>query len=133
MKKKLIIILASLFTLAAAWMWFAPRIRVDLAAWRHDPSAMSLGNSPLIHKSWAHLPEGIEIGLIHLKDRGTVKYWFISRHEQPGIGITRFDFPDGTTAYLRGYFCCEVQMPDEAVGDKQALLAFIGRSNRIHP
>ena len=65
-----------------------------------------------MHKSRKVLPSGIEAGLLHLGDGTDVKYWFINRHVQPGLGTTRFDFADGQTSYLHGCFCCEVALPE---------------------
>jgi len=95
-------------------MWLAPRIRVDLAARDYDPSKMDLWRVDSMHKSRSRkpLPNGMEIGLLHLSDGTNVKYWFISRHVQPGRGITRFDSVDGRSAYLHGCFCCEVSVPE---------------------
>ena len=127
MKKKITLILLFALMLGAVWMYFAPRIRVDLAARQHDPAKMKLTRIESMGKSFRRLPNKIECGLVHLEDGSQVKYWFVSKHVQPGLGITRFDFPDGETAYLSGAFCCEMALGGEGVADKAALLAFIGK------
>lgn len=107
------------------WMLVAPRVLIDLAARNHDPSKMKLQRVVLMHKSTGTLPNSIQIGFVHLDNGSQVKFWFISNHVQPGKGLTRFDFPDGQTAYLSGAFCCEVWVSDEAVKNKESLLAYI--------
>ncbi len=111
MKKKLLIIFSILVACSGTWMWFAPRVRLDLTARNFDPSKLKLRRVDLMHKSWMSLPNGIEAGLLHLSDGTDVKYWFISGHDQPGSGTTRFDSMDGKTTYLHGCFCCEVWLP----------------------
>ena len=125
MKKKITLILLLALMLGATWLYFAPRIRVDLAARRYDPDRIKLTHIESMGKSHRRLPNKIECGLIHLEDGSEVKYWFVSKHVQPGLGLTRFDFPDGETAYLSGAFCCEMALGGEGVADKAALLAFI--------
>jgi hypothetical protein len=115
------------------WMALAPRIRVDLAARFHDPDEMKLHHVPLMHKSSGALPNQIQLGHIHLTDGGKVKFWYISGHVQPGSGLSRFDFQDGGTAYLRGAFCCEVWVSDEAVKDENTLLRFIAKMDGSPP
>lgn len=114
MKKRILIAAIVLLSLGAIWMWFAPRIRVDMAARKYDPNKMDLWRIDSMHKSLMRkpLPNGMEIGLLHLTDGSNVKYWFVSRHVQPGLGTTRFDSADGRSAYLHGRFCCEVSLPE---------------------
>lgn len=133
MKKKIALLGLLAVCVCAAWLFAAPRIRVDLAARGHDPSGMKLNDVALMHKSHASLPNGIQTGLIHLQDGGRVKYWFISKHVQPGKGLTRFDFKDGQIAYLSGTFCCEVWVSDDAAKNKESLLAYIARVDGSMP
>lgn len=72
---------------------------------------MELSRIDSMHKSHKALPNGIETGLLHLGDGTYVKYWFISKHIQPGRGTTRFESVDGKTIYFSGYYCCEVSLP----------------------
>ena len=110
MKKRLIYASMVLLVLGVVWMWFAPRIRVDLAARQYNPLELTLNPCLPASKSYKWLPNGIEVGLIHLRDGTVVKYWFVSKHVQPGLGTTRFDSVDGKTVYLHGCYCCEVVM-----------------------
>lgn len=84
-------------------------------------------------KSSGILPNAIQTGLIHLEDGSHVKFWFINKHVQPGMGLTRFDFQDGQKAYLSGAFCCEVWVSDEAVKNKDSLLNYIAEVDGSMP
>ena len=112
MKKRLILVSTILVALGVVWMWFAPRIRVDYAARYYNPHELDLSRVDPMHKSLKVLPNGIEVGLLHLSDGTDVKYWFINRHVQPGLGTTRFDSSDGRTTYIHGVYCCEVSVPE---------------------
>jgi len=125
MKKRIAPFLLVALMAAAAWMYFAPRIRVDLAARQHNPAEMKLVRFGTMGKSFRRLPNDIECGLVHLEDGSQAKYWFVSKHVQPGLGLTRFDFPDGETAYLSGGFCCEMALGGKGIADKGELLAHI--------
>jgi hypothetical protein len=133
MKKKITLILLFALLALVAWVYFSPRIRVDLAARQHDPAKMKLFHSEIMNKSYARLPNDFECGLVHLSDGSAVKYWFINRHVQPGLGLTRFDFPDEETVYLRGVFCCEVWLDGEAMSGKASLLAYIAKWDGTSP
>lgn len=138
MKKAIALILSLTLVAMAAWMHSESRAKVnlsekvDLAASQYDPAGMELERIDPV-KSRALLPDGIECGLLHLGDGSEVKFWFLSHHIGRGLGITRFDFADGTKAYLRGYFCCEVEVGDGAASNKTALLAFIAEKDGTPP
>ena len=125
MKKKIALLALLVVCGFIVWMLVAPRILIDHAARNHDPSKMKLHRVELMHKSTGTLSNSIQTGFIHLDNGSQVKFWFISNHVQPGKGLTRFDFPDGQTAYLSGAFCCEVWVSDQAVKNKESLLAYI--------
>jgi hypothetical protein len=133
MKRKLLLSALLLTVALAAWMYFAPRVRVDHAARNNDPAKMDLWNLPTMCKSMKRLPNGVEVGLIHLQDASEVRYWFVSGHVQPGAGLTRFDFPDGETAYLGGVFCCEVWIRESALKNKVSMLRFISEFDGASP
>jgi hypothetical protein len=133
MKKKIAIIVFLTVCVFIAWMFVAPRIRVDLAARSHDPAEMNLNFIAQMHKSSRTLPNKIQTGLIHLESGDQVKYWFISNHVQPGLGLTRFDFEDGQTAYLSGAYCCEVWVSNEAVKNKDTFLDYIAAVDGTPP
>lgn len=40
---------------------------------------------------------------------------------------------NGETSYMGGYFCCEVQLPDEQLQSLDALKAFIQQHDGISP
>lgn len=96
-------------------------------------SKLKLNDVPLMHKSAGSLRNAIQTGLIHLQDGSQVKYWFVSKHVQPGKGRTRFDFQDGQTAYLSGAFCCEVWVSDDAIKNKESMLSYIAAVDGTMP
>lgn len=60
----------------------------------------------------AFTKEGIEYGIITLQNGEKIKYWFESHHmSKDQMGGTLFEMPDGELVFIRGYFCCEVQLP----------------------
>ena len=122
---KKLIIFTLLLAVGIAWLVFRARIKVELAAMRHDPSALKLSSSypPLIQS--ASISNDVQTGLVALPDGEKVKFWFVSHHIT-GPGCTRFDFSDGTRRYMMGsYFCCEVQIPVKDVKNRTELIAFI--------
>ena len=125
MKRKVLISAIFLIVSFGGWMYFAPRIRVDLAAGRYDPNKLDLRHIPTMQKSMRRTSDEIETGFLHLKDGSKVKYWYVSGHVQPGLGLTRFDFADGEAAYLSGVFCCEVGIGEAGLENKASLLKFI--------
>jgi len=138
MKETFALILLLSLVVLAAWKDYESRGKANLegtlnsAANQYDPAGMSLSRAEPM-KSHTLLPDGIECGLLHLADGSEVKFWFLSHHIGPGLGLTRFDFADGTRAYLRGYFCCEVEVKDEAISDKASLLAFLAEKDGTPP
>ncbi len=108
--------------LIAVAVWYLgqteSRRRVLLAASLHDPSAMSLelpGAHPSIRRTF--LKEHIEAGLVSLGDGSLVRYWFCSHHlvDDGDLGATLFRLPDGTDLWMDGYFCCEMDPPEESL------------------
>lgn len=75
----------------------------------------------------------IETGIITLLDGDTVKYWFQSHHLRDDSGLTLFRLSDGSEKVLRGWFCCEVQLPEEGFANKEALLSFIEKKDGVGP
>lgn len=106
-------------------MVFRARIKVDLAAMRYDPSTLKLNSTDGLLIQSTFISSGLQTGLVALPDGEKVKFWFVSHHVA-GPGCTRFDFGDGTRRYMTGsYFCCEVQIPVQAVRNRSDLIAFI--------
>lgn len=56
---------------------------------------------------------GIEYGIIELENSAKIKYWFKSHDNSNNPnGMTLFELPDGSLRFIEGYFCCEVQLPN---------------------
>jgi hypothetical protein len=120
-----------LLGLFAGGFWYSgstqSRRMVRLASVLHDPSAMGLekpGNHERVRR--VRLPDHIEAGLITLGDGARVRYWFCSHHLVEGgdLGATLFRLPDGTGLWMDGYFCCEMDPPDESLVSVAALRSF---------
>ena len=59
-------------------------------------------------------PDGIEYGIIKLENAEKIKYWFESHHiSNDQVGGTLVEMPNGELEFIEGYFCCEVQLPNE--------------------
>ena len=103
MSLKRIALLLFVAGIASAIVWYlvAPRIRLEAAARDFDPATLPLTPVSLFNKSCTKLENGMEAGTVRLKSGEVVRYWFISRHTQPGSGLTRFDFPGGESVYMR--------------------------------
>lgn len=57
----------------------------------------------------------VEYGIIVFPNKDTVKYWFLSHHiAKDHLGGTLFEFPKGKTKFVKGVFCCELQLPKES-------------------
>lgn len=103
------------------------RCQVLLAAALHDPSVMVLelpGANASIRR--IRLKDNIEAGLITLGDGARVRYWFCSHHLVEGgdLGATLFRLPDGSNLWMDGYFCCEMDPPEESLVSVAALRSF---------
>ncbi len=72
------------------------------------------------------LQDNIEAGLIILGDGARVRYWFCSHHLVEGgdLGATLFRLPDGSDLWMDGYFCCEMDPPEESLVSVAALRSF---------
>jgi len=122
----------------AVWYWGSPQSRrmVQLAASLHDPSAMVL-ELPGAHASIrrTQLKDHIEAGLITLGDGARVRYWFCSHHLVEGgdLGATLFRLPDGTDLWMDGYFCCEMDPPEESLVSVTALRSFAAAMDGLNP
>lgn len=125
LRRAIVILLVILVAGGALWLAVAQRVRLDHTASRHDPASMELVPNDMFNKSFMRLENGVEAGLVQLDQGGPVRYWFINRHVQPGSGLTRFDFPDGDSAYMSGAYCCEVIISDEGASSEAALRGFI--------
>gem|GEM_PF-1415050 len=92
-----------------------------------DPSAMVL-ELPGAHASIrrTQLKDNIEAGLITLGDGARVRYWFCSHHLVEGgdLGAPLFRLPDGSNLWMDGYFCCEIDPPEDSLVSVVALRSF---------
>ena len=126
--------------LVAGGLWYSgstqSRRMVRLASVLHDPSAMGL-EQPGANERFRRvlLPDHIEAGLITLGDGARVRYWFCSHHlvESGDLGATLFRLPDGTGLWMDGYFCCEMDPPDESLVSVAALRAFASAMDGTSP
>lgn len=55
---------------------------------------------------------GIQHGIITLKNKEEIKFWFISHHFLSDKGGTIYEFPNGDKKFISGMHCCEVQFND---------------------
>ncbi|MBP0611843.1 hypothetical protein J8J42_02140 [Chryseobacterium sp. cx-311] len=79
--------------------------------------------------------DGIEYGVITLENSEKVKYWFQSHHiGEDGIGGTLFELPNGKLKFIKGYFCCEVQLPKKGnFKNSKEFIAEMEKVDGIHP
>jgi hypothetical protein len=111
----------------------------EAAAWRdlfHDvpaqplaPTATQITDGPLSAKLASN---NNEIGSIRLGNGDTWRFAFRSHHLMGGPdSFSAFAGPSGTFRVRGDYFCCEVQVPPEAVSkDSKEFVAFL---RRVHP
>ncbi len=102
-----------------------------------DPATLTLKQGYNSYVQRIIIPEEkIETGIIKLKDGSSSKYWFRSHHLVDGIegiGGTWFKMSNGTEKYMAGYFCCELQLPDEQPSSLKELMEFINEHHGISP
>jgi hypothetical protein len=83
-----------------------------------------------------HLKDGTETGIITFADGDSACFWFLSHHladDVEDIGGTFFKSSDGSTAFMSGYFCCELQLPDKQLASLVELRSFIKTYDGVHP
>ena len=104
-----------------------------VVAMENDPATLALerGYNTYIRRTF--LKDRTETGIIDLKDGSSSKYWFRSHHLSHDIGGTWFRMSDGQEVYMAGYFCCEVQLPEEQLGSLAALRDFINEHDGVAP
>lgn len=100
---------------------------------QHDPSSLELEAGYNDYVRRAFLSDRTEVGIIQMKDGATSKYWFRSHHLVDDIGGTWFQMSDGTTTYMAGWFCCEVQLPEKPIESLDELTAFIRKRHGTSP
>jgi hypothetical protein len=99
-----------------------------------DPSTIPLEAGFNKYVSRAFLNDGaVETGIIRLNDGDTVKYWFQSHHMRNDSGVTVFRLSDGQKIVMHGWFCCEVQLPEEGFQNRQTFLDYVAKHDGIGP
>ena len=81
----------------------------------------------------AILADGTEAGVIRCRDGSSSRYWFRSHHLTHDDGGTLFRFSDGTELFMSGWFCCEVQLPEQQLASLVELRAFIREHHGVSP
>lgn len=99
----------------------------------NDPAKLSLEEGFNKYVRRTQLNGLTETGIITLKDGSSSKYWFQSHHLTKDAGGTWFVMSDGQEMFMAGWFCCEVQLPDEQLESLPALRQFIRKHHDIAP
>ena len=97
------------------------------------PASLSLGQGFNGYVRRAILDDGTEAGIISCRDGSSSRFWFRSHHLTHDDGGTLFRFSDGTEVFMSGYFCCEVQLPDQQIASLRDLRAFIQQHHGVSP
>ena len=93
------------------------------------PAEVQITDGPL---SARITPDNNEAGSIRLANGDTWRFAFRSHHVVGGPdSFSVFAGPSGTFRVRGDYFCCEVQIPDEALSKDSA--AFVAFLHRVHP
>lgn len=98
-----------------------------------DPASLALGPGYNDYVRRAFLPDLTEAGIITCRDGSSSRYWFRSHHLTHDDGGTLFRFSDGRRIFMSGWFCCEVQLPEQQLASLAELEAFIRRYDGISP
>ncbi len=98
-----------------------------------DPPSIPLAPGFNDYVRRAILPDGTEVGVIRCRDGSSSRFWFRSHHRTRDDGCTLFRFSDGTEVFMTGYFCCEVQLPEQQLASLAELRGFIQEHDGISP
>ena len=98
-----------------------------------DPTSISLASAFNDYVRRAVLPDGTEVGVISCRDGSSSRFWFRSHHLTRDDGCTLFRFSDGTHVFMTGFFCCEVQLPEQRPASVAELRGFIREHDGISP
>jgi hypothetical protein len=98
-----------------------------------DPAALSLEQGYNDYVRRAILADGTEAGIICCRDGSFSRFWFRSHHLTRDDGGTFFRFSDSTAVFMSGYFCCEVQLPEQQMATLDDLRAFIQKHHGVSP
>ena len=78
--------------------------------------------------------DGVEYGIITLKNNQQIKFWFVSHHIMSDKGGTIYEFPDGEKIFISGMHCYEVQFHDaNSLKDLPAFQNYIEPKNGTKP
>lgn len=99
----------------------------------NDPAKLSLEEGFNKYVRRTQLNDHTETGIITLKDGSSSKYWFQSHHLTKDAGGTWFVMSDGQEMFMAGWFCCEVQLPEEQLESLPTLRQFIRKHHDIAP
>jgi hypothetical protein len=130
MKKRLLFIVIIL--LSGCFDYPTKNILMNIAS-KNDPEKLKLAEGYNKYIQRAYLKDGTELGIIYLKDGSSSKYWFRSHHLSKDIGGTWLFMSDGEKEYMAGWFCCEVQLPEQQIESLSALRKFIRKYDGISP
>ena len=98
-----------------------------------DPVSLSLERAYNDYVRRSILADGTEAGIISCRDGSSSRYWFRSHHLTHDDGGTLFRFSDGSQVFMSGYFCCEVQFPEQQFASLAELRAFIREHGGVSP
>ena len=98
-----------------------------------DPASLTLERGYNDYVRRARLADGTEAGIISCRDGSSSRFWFRSHHLTHDDGATLFRFSDGTELFMAGWFCCEVQLPEQQLASLVELRAFIREHDGISP
>ncbi|MBI1369818.1 MAG: hypothetical protein GC162_14325 [Planctomycetes bacterium] len=96
-----------------------------------DPASLTLERGYNDYVRRAILADGTEAGIISCRDGSSSRFWFRSHHLTHDDGATLFRFSDGSEVFLAGYFCCEVQLPEQQLASLGDLRAFIRQHDGV--
>lgn len=98
-----------------------------------DPESLPLEPGFNTYVRRAILSDGTETGIIRCRDGSSSRFWFRSHHLTHDDGGTQFRFSDGTDSFMSGWFCCEVQLPEQQLASLSELREFIRQHHGTSP
>src|ERR1051325_4029875 len=98
-----------------------------------DPASLALDPAYNAYVRRIILTDGTEAGIISCRDGSSSRFWFRSHHLTHDVGGTLFRFSNGTEVFMSGYFCCEVQLPEQPLASSAELRTFIQKHHGISP
>jgi hypothetical protein len=125
----------ALLVLTALLVGCASQTRRDLERIgdRSDPQSLALVPGYNDYVQCAILADGTEAGVISFRDGSSSRYWFRSHHLTDDMGGTLFRLSDGSELFMSGWFCCEVQLPEQQLSSLDALREFVHENDGISP